>query len=349
MTKGYIILAALKLLGLSSLDQFESIKTSTEKEEQKSFLEKLSSDIVSQFIATEEFKFEQTVLEQTRTIQRVPCGYPGCPKSFAVDGRCRQKHRDTCMYKHFTVLNENESNNISPPEDVSDSASNISKDDDFKFNYVCNVLREGLMDWNREDASKENDGDRIIRLWRFDMLKFFMTHHTKYCLLGFKLQSQIMALLTPRLAFELKHNRSINIHGGEGGNVPGDLALEFMNMRAKDALHALRGNITSASIQRVGSSLQGCNHIIDAYTKGLDQFFGKPSNWKPTLKKDIETFVKELSSEDLFNRRPGRHFRSFQKIDFETLDKLDRKKLSKWLTVQKGEFAKLQRSRSYVI
>jgi hypothetical protein len=24
--------------------------------------------------------------------------------------------------------------------------------------------------------------------------------------------------------------------------------------------------------------------------------------------------------------RPGRHFRSFQKIDFETLDKLDRKK-----------------------
>jgi hypothetical protein len=104
-----------------------------------------------------------------------------------------------------------------------------------------------------------------------------MTHHTKYCLLGFKLQSQIMALLTPRLAFELKHNRSINIHGGEGGNVPGDLALEFMNMRAKDALHALRGNITSASIQRVGRSLQGCNHIIDAYTKGLDQFFGKPS------------------------------------------------------------------------
>jgi hypothetical protein len=53
------------------LDQFESIKTSTEKEEQKSFLEKLSSDIVSQFIATEEFKFEQTVPEQTRTIQRV--------------------------------------------------------------------------------------------------------------------------------------------------------------------------------------------------------------------------------------------------------------------------------------
>ena len=103
-----------------------------------------------------------------------------------------------------------------------------------------------------------------------------------------------MALLTPRLAFELKHNRSVNIHGGEGGNVPGDLALEFMNMRAKHALNALRGNLTSASIQRVGRSLQGCNHIIDVYTKGLDQFFVKPSNWKPTLKKDIRDICERV-------------------------------------------------------
>jgi hypothetical protein len=41
-------------------------------------------------------------------------------------------------------------------------------------------------------------------------------------------------------AHELKYNRSVNIHGGKGGNVPGDLALEFMNMRAKDALSALQ-------------------------------------------------------------------------------------------------------------
>ena len=56
-------------------------------------------------------------------------------------------------------------------------------------------------------------------------------------------------------AHELKYNRSVNIHGGKGGNVPGDLALEFMNMRAKDALSALHGNLTSASIQRCGRRL----------------------------------------------------------------------------------------------
>jgi hypothetical protein len=36
-----------------------------------------------------------------------------------------------------------------------------------------------------------------------------------------------MALLPPKLAHELKNNRCVNIHGGTGGNVPGDLALEL--------------------------------------------------------------------------------------------------------------------------
>ena len=123
------------------------------------------------------------------------------------------------------------------------------------------------------------------------MLRFSLTNHTKYRLLAFKLQAQLLALLSPKHAHELKYNRSVNIHGGKGGNIPVDLALEFMNMRAKDALNALHGNLTSASIQRVGRSLQGCNDIIDAYTQGLNQFFGKPSNSKPSLKKDIQLFV----------------------------------------------------------
>jgi hypothetical protein len=83
-----------------------SIKTSTEKEEQKSFLEKLSSDIVSQFIATEEFKFEKTVPEQTRTIQRVPCGYPGYK---AIIWDCslnpRRQYFVWCVMKNLSMSN----------------------------------------------------------------------------------------------------------------------------------------------------------------------------------------------------------------------------------------------------
>jgi hypothetical protein len=88
--------------------------------------------------------------------------------------------------------------------------------------------------------------------------------YQKIRLLAFKLQAQLMALLPPKLAHELKNNRCMNIHGG---NVPGDLALEFMNTRAKDALAGLHGNLTPTAIQ-------GCNTIVDGYTKGLEQLLG---------------------------------------------------------------------------
>ncbi|CAC5417649.1 unnamed protein product [Mytilus coruscus] len=345
VTKGHILLAAMQILGLTSLDDFET-KVGKDDTEKKSFLDKLAIDIVTQFVATKEFKFDQLGKDQQENDDRIKCGYPGCPKTFAVDGRCRQKHRDNCQYKHFQHLSEG-----SPADNTSscNSANSSSKKEDFKFNYACNVLREGLMDWNRDDASKENDGDRLVRMWRFDMLKFSMTNHTKYCQLAFKLQAQLMALLPPRLAFEMKHNRSVSIYGTQGGNVPGDQALEFMNMRAKDALDSLHGNMTSSSIQRIGRSLQGCNHILDCYSKGLDQYFGKPSNWKPSLKKDIDMFVNQLKDENLFDRNPGRYFRSFDNIEFETLGKLNGSKLYKWLTGKKEQYAIIQRTRSYIV
>ena len=67
-----------------------------------------------------------------------------------------------------------------------------------------------------------------------------------------------------------------------------------MNMRAKDALLSSCGNMTSSSIKRCGQSLQGLNDIIESYTKGLEQYFGKPSNSKPSLQKDINSLVQHL-------------------------------------------------------
>ena len=34
----------------------------------------------------------------------------------------------------------------------------VTNEDDHKFNYTCMVLREGLLDWARKDASNEGDG-----------------------------------------------------------------------------------------------------------------------------------------------------------------------------------------------
>jgi hypothetical protein len=62
------------------------------------------SDIVNMCVATTTFKLTDEEHNCQRR-NRVPCGIPCCPKSFAVDGRCPQKHRRTCRYPHFTILN----------------------------------------------------------------------------------------------------------------------------------------------------------------------------------------------------------------------------------------------------
>jgi hypothetical protein len=139
----------------------------------------------------------------------------------------------------------------------------------------------------------------------------------------------------------------VNIHGGTRGNVPGELALEFMNMRAKDALAGLHGNLTPAAIQRCGRSLQGCSTIVDGYTKGLEQFFGKPFNSTPSLQKDIHMLVEVLKSEQLFKNVPGGQHRSFPAIEFDVISQLNTNKLNSWLTGKKEEYATIQRRRFY--
>lgn len=97
--------------------------------------------------------------------------------------------------------------------------------EDQKFNHSCFLLRDGLYDWVREDASKENDSDRLVRMWRLDILKYNLNNHTKYRLLSFRFQAQLLALLPPKLAHQLRHNRGVNIYGGAGKNVPGGFGV----------------------------------------------------------------------------------------------------------------------------
>ncbi|CAG2237709.1 unnamed protein product [Mytilus edulis] len=285
VTQGYVILAALNVLNMHSVNEIEESLSTKTKEEKKTFMENLSKSIVSKFLQTETPSLKQKGPgNKINQENRVPCGFPGCQKTFFRDGKCRLNHRAICPYRHLTYLSVPDRETDLDQQSTLNQSEEQQEKPDYKFNYSCCLLREGLQDWIREDSSKENDGDRLVRMWRFDFLRFSLNNHTKYRLLAFRLQAQLMALLPPKLAHQLRHNRCINIHGVEGCNVPADQALEFLNMRAKDALNSLHGNMSSASIQRCGRSLQGCNDIIDSYTRGLNQYFVKPTNSKQTNK-----------------------------------------------------------------
>ena len=62
-----------------------------------------------------------------------------------------------------------------------DSLQTPHNNDDVS-SYMSNVLGMGLFAWDMEDAIREGDGERMIRLWMFLLLLFKQAGKTKYSL-----------------------------------------------------------------------------------------------------------------------------------------------------------------------
>ncbi|KAK3741675.1 hypothetical protein QZH41_011166 [Actinostola sp. cb2023] len=173
---------------------------------------------------------ENDIAVETQESTRVPCGFLGCDKTYAGKSACWRKHRESCPYNSNTEVN---SLTTGKPKQELVEKKEKSENQDFIFNYSCSVLREGLLDWAREDATKENDGDRAVILWKWDFLNFHLNGNIKYRILAFDLVAKVLATLTPRMAASLRYNRCLNINGGLGHNIACDMALEFLNKECK--------------------------------------------------------------------------------------------------------------------
>ena len=97
---------------------------------------------------------------------------------------------------------------------------------------------------NFNDATHEEDGERLIRCWKFLMLHFKADGCTKYAVEAFKLIAQVKSTLTPRMAYRLTWNRTCNSNGGDGSNISLDLHNEQLNRLFKDDINTFRANIT---------------------------------------------------------------------------------------------------------
>ena len=51
---------------------------------------------------------------------------------------------------------------------------------DAVFNYASAVMNDGLLLMEFRDAIHEGDGERILRCWKFMLLYYFATGHSKY-------------------------------------------------------------------------------------------------------------------------------------------------------------------------
>ena len=213
---------------------------------------------------------------------------------------------------------------------MEDAQSNAN--DDYKFNYSCRVLREGLLDMARVDASREGDGQRTYLLWKHDFVTFAATGHSNYAALAFRLIAQVEVILSKQKATQLLNNRTVNMHGGQGRNVPLDYAVELLNGEVKPDLRHRYGTLTSDTIKRVGKSLKPCQEIVKNVDIQLENFTAIGRHKEMFFEDEINLMVKELHKEKLFDKIPGRKHKSFPNIGIAR--KVNSNKLEQWLQKQ---------------
>lgn len=86
------------------------------------------------------------------------------------------------------------------------------------------------------DAIKEGNGERLMRLYKVALLIFKCCGCIEYASTTLLLLVKVNALLTELIADQLICNRFCNSHGKKGKNIPLDLKLEQLNKLLKAML-----------------------------------------------------------------------------------------------------------------
>ena len=124
-----------------------------------------------------------------------------------------------------------------------------SEDIDGVYEYAKEVLSLCLLHTEFQDAIREGDGLRVLRVWKFLLLVFKASHKVNYSIEAFNLLAQYYILLPPRLGQQLIWSRFINTHGQPGKNIPCDLHLEHLNRALKTAICGLGANVIPRAVE----------------------------------------------------------------------------------------------------
>ena len=130
----------------------------------------------------------------------------------------------------------------------SPSSPSASTNNDKVFLYATEVITLGLIWESFHDATREGDGERLVRIWKFLMLIFKAARRKNYSIEALNLQLQLNYTLSPRQAAQLKWSRCINTTNIVGRNIPMDLHLEHLNRCLKCTMRNMGSNLTDNSV-----------------------------------------------------------------------------------------------------
>lgn len=272
--------------------------------------------VISKFIQ-EYFTFDIPEIDQSAPVNlELQCRV--CGKEYRKGPGIVKRHEKQV---HNFPENENtQSHDSSPTPDSTD----------FILNYTKNAITLLILRLNMNDAIHLGDGERIYRNFQLMYLHFKVTGCHKYAHGSLETLAQIKCLLSPRLSYRLKWNRTVNTSGNVMGNYPKDLDVEHDNKIVKRDLKAFRGVITEKTTERISRSVD----VTDKITKKMDKITGarKPSgkHQKINTNDDVAILYKQFHKAKLFQHHPGRAHSAFPNIEACPLTKLEPSKLKDW-------------------
>ena len=182
----------------------------------------------------------------------LPCRSLGCLRVFRYS-KCRVNHEKSCHNLNCDLAT-----------DIATDMTDHVKSGDHIFNYGCLHITLGLLIRDAEDAVKEGDGERVVRVWKFFTPLFRLTQCHKYALAGLRLMASIEGLLTPRKAHQLMWNRFAGVNEGTGKRISRDERLEQLNKVAKEEIRSLGfPNINDDNVVKATLSTGSVDKLIN--------------------------------------------------------------------------------------
>ena len=192
-------------------------------------------------------------------------------------------------------------------------------------NYSSKFLGMGLLAWNFEDAVKEGDGERILRMWKFLLLLFKQTGKTKYSIEAEHLLGCVHVTLSERKAYELMWNRTCSTHGGFGSNKSLDLALEHLNRDFQDNVGGYHSHLTEKSVAKTAHAAPLVAHLISQFDRNMQVHADSGYHLVPSHEKDKGINLGQLFRSAAFRARQHREYAHFKGINSNPFAKIRQK------------------------
>jgi len=215
--------------------------------------------------------------------------------------------------------------------DLPSSSSAPEECTDKVYLYATEVLTLGLLWHNFHDSTREGDGDRILRCWKFNLLLYKATQRKNYSIEALNLILQVNYTLSPREAAQVKWCRTVNTSNLKGHNIPMDLHLEHLNRRLKTTLRNMGSNVTNRSVKLAAESVGTVNEICHVFERQCSN--SKETSDKhncPSFEKDFKLILNTLEEKEVFVMKTGRQHNTFKTLP-RLLEKPNYDNLIAWI------------------